>query len=158
MVDYNTFVRDVRSNNGNPVSYKPDSALAGSLETGEFAAWDATNKLLKRYVRDGTAGKFIGISRDSMKGVRRLGNQAALDPDRVSTYTAGVHDVLGTAAETYKHGDEVYMNGTDTTKVTTVVGSPAGIKIGVVWLPDGTTKSGAVRVPILIDPYTVTQA
>jgi len=158
MADFNTFVAEVRGpGSGAPVAYKPDASVLSTLESGNFVAWQTSTRTLVLFVRDGSVGKYVGISRDSAKTVLRLGNQAALQPDRISVYTTGIHNVLGKSGETYSHGDEVYMNGTDVTSVTKTAGT-GGVKVGVVYLPDGTQKIGAVRVPILIDAYAVTQA
>lgn len=155
--DFYTYRQDIRPRgDGSPVAFKPLAALT-DLCTGELVGWDADDKALVRFVRDGAGNiKYVGISKDSMASLAKLGNYAQLKLDRVGVFTTGVHEMLGTAAETYVHGTEVYMNGTDTQKITTVVGT-GGVKVGRVHLPDGSTKSGAVLVPILIDDYTVTQ-
>lgn len=151
---YYTYVKDVKKpQGGSPASFKPAAAIKGVMDSGEFVGWDTDDKNVVRFIRDGAGNvKFVGISRDSMIGVRTLGNNPALDPDLLSVFTSGVHMMLGTAAETYVHGTEVYMETTNTTKITTVVGV-GGVKVGSVWLPDGSTLTGAVRVPILIDNY-----
>jgi predicted RecA/RadA family phage recombinase len=158
-VSFYTFRQDLRPfGQGTPIGYK--TSLTDLVE-GEFVAWDATNKVLVRYVRDGSAGKFAGISKDSVAGIQKLGNQAALQgafQNPCEVFTTGVHELLGAQGQTYKHGDVVYMNGTDTQLITTTAGSPAGVAIGTVHLPDGSTKTGSVRVPVLIDEFTIAQA
>lgn len=155
-VGYYTFIKDIRPfGNGSAFSYK--TALI-DLVNGEFVAWDNTNKTLVRFVRDASAGPFVGISRDSLVGIQNLGNQPALlsNFQKVfSVFTSGIHSLLGTAAQTYVHATPVYMAGTDSQKITTVAGG--GTQIGTVHLPDGSTLTGAVRVPVLIDEYTITQ-
>lgn len=157
--DRPTFVKDVRPfGGGSPISYLVDPAVTDFAQ-GEFAAWaGSTTRLLRRFVRAGEAGKLVGITRDSQLGVAKLGNQAALAQAvaHLSVFTTGIHEVLGTAGETYGHGMEVYMSGTDTQKITLAAGG--GVKVGMVYLPDGSTKVGAVKVPILIDEYTITQS
>lgn len=150
-----TYQRDLRAfGNGTPEGYK--TALT-TLVAGELVAWDSTNKTLVRFVRDGSAGQLAGISKDDLVGIQKLGNQPALiaayqNPFEV--FTTGIHTLLGTAAESYVHDTLVYMSGTDTQKVTTVQGT-GGVVVGKVYLPDGSTITGAVQVPIVIDEYTV---
>jgi hypothetical protein len=153
---YYTFQKDLRPfGGGTPFDYAVSTTL--NIDMGEFVGWDATNKTLVSFVRDGSAGKFAGIARGSQAQIKGLGNQAALLLSKISVFTTGVHALLGTAAEVYGHGDAVYMNGTDVTKVTKTAGT-GGVQVGIVHLPDGTTRTGAVRVPVLIDEYTITQA
>ena len=155
MAEFYTFLGDLRPwGNGTPVAYKIAAAL--ELESGTFAAWDATNGTLVKFIRDASGGKFAGVTRGSSVMVKSLGNQAALIPPKLSVFTTGIHQMLGTAAETYTHGVVVYMNGTTANKITTTQGT-GGVAVGAVHLPDGSTLSGAVRVPILIDEYTITQ-
>lgn len=155
--DKYTFQKDLRPfGGGTPVAYPLDPAVTG-LAQGEFVAWASSSKTLLRFVRAGEAGKYVGISRDSQIGVAKLGNQAALQAaiTPFSVFTTGVHEVLGTAGETYAHSNAVYMSGTNTQKITLVAGG--GVQVGTVHLPDGSTRVGAVNVPILIDEYTKTQ-
>jgi hypothetical protein len=153
--EYYTFLKDLRPfGNGTPVAYKYDpTAFSGDLDmaSGEFAAFDATNRRVVRYLRNGGAGNFIGISRDSALGMLKLGNQPALALTELSVFTSGVHSLLGKSAETYVHGTAVYMDATNTQAITTVAGG--GTQIGAVYLPGGESLSGAVRVPVLIDGY-----
>jgi len=156
--NFYTYVKDLRPfGSGTPVSYN-FANLASALFQGEFVAWDAAAKVLVRYVRTGSAGKLVGVSRDSQAGLQSLGNQAALSAaiNPFSVWTTGVHEMLGTAGETYTHGIAVYMQGTDTTAITSSQGA-GGVQVGSVHLPDGAVKTGAVRVPILIDNFTETQ-
>lgn len=155
--DKYTFVQDLRPfGNGTVITYPVDPAVTDFAQ-GELAAWSSVSRILKRFVRAGEAGKFVGVTQGSQQGVARLGNQAALAADaaHMPVWTTGVHEFTGTAGETYAHGYAVYMSGTNTQKITIVAGG--GVQIGTVHLPDGTTKSGAVNVPILIDEYTKTQ-
>lgn len=170
LVDFYTFVKDIRPfGNGSPVSLRYDPnwtsssyaiATAGDIYAGEWVAWDATNRRVVRFATDGGNGNMIGVSRDSAQGMKKLGNQPALALDRLSVFTSGVHEMLGTSGDTYSHGDAVYMPGTDTQSITktrpTVSGGGQGVQTGTVWLPDGTQKAGAVRVPVLIDHNTNT--
>ncbi len=160
VADFNTYVREKTGGigaGGSPISYKYSTpGSGGDIEQGEFTAWDKTNKIVVRFNRTGGAGKFTGISRDSAKGFRKLGNQDPLGITDMSVYTSGIHLLLGTVGETVVHGDPVYMNATSTIQVTKTQGSN-GVQLGVVWLPDGTSKVGAVRVPVLIDTFTATQ-
>lgn len=155
-VGFETFIKDLRPfGGGTPIGYK--TALT-DLVNGEFAAWDNTNKTLVRFVRDATAGPFVGITRDSLVGIQKLGNQPQLlaaFQNPCSVFSTGVHSLLGSAGQTYVHSTPVYMAGTDSQKITTVAGG--GTQIGTVHLPDGSTLSGAVRVPVLIDEFTITQ-
>lgn len=155
--DKPTFVKDLRPfGGGTPVGYTADASLT-DLAQGEFVAWASVSKTLLRFVRAGEAGKYVGVSRDSQLGVARLGNQAALASATapLSVFTTGVHEILGTAGETYAHSNAVYMSGTNTQKITLVAGG--GVQVGTVHLPDGSTRVGAVNVPILIDESTITQ-
>jgi len=154
-VDFYTYKGDIRPfGHGSPIAYKY-AALTPDIEQGEMAAWNATGNVLVRWQRSGAAGKFVGITRDSAKAMAKLGNQPALALTEVSVFTTGIHEMLGTAAEVYGHGEAVYMNGTDTTKIIKVAGG--GVQVGTVHLPLGNTLTGAVRVPILIDEYTKVQ-
>lgn len=156
-----TFRQDIQPfGNGSPVAYRYvksvfDADALGEIVQGELVAWDSGNRRVIRYVRTGTS-KLIGISRDSAAGLKKLGNQPGLDLTELSVWTSGIHELLGTAGETYLHGDSVFMSGTDTTKVTKV--AAGGVQVGIVQNPQHVSYVGAVRVPILIDTYTVTQA
>ena len=155
MAEFYTYLGDLRPwGNGTPIAYKIVNTL--ELESGTFAAWDATNGTLVKFIRDGSGGKFAGVLAGSSTMIKSLGNQAALIPPKINVFTSGIHQMLGTAAETYTHGVLVYMNGTTANKITTVQGT-GGVVVGSVHLPDGSTLTGAVRVPILIDEYTITQ-
>jgi hypothetical protein len=163
--DFYTFVKDLRPfGNGTPVAFKYDAtaftgAADGEPVAGEFMAYDATNRRVVRFKADGGAGVFLGISRDSAQGIKRLGNQAALSLTEFSVFTSGVHEMVGVSGDTYVHGNAVYMNATSTQNVQktqgVVSGGGAFSQIGTVFLPDGSTRVGAVRVPILIDNFTV---
>lgn len=153
-----TFRKDVRGDGrGTPISYKPVTALT-DLVSGEFVGWDTDDPGLKRFVRDEAGSeRYVGISRDSQAGLAKLGNQPPLADfvgasGLVSVFSTGVHLLLGTAAETYVHGTTVYMSGTNTQKITNVAGG--GVAIGRAFLPDGSSKIGAVEVPVLIDGFT----
>lgn len=156
--DKPTFVQDLRPfGGGTPISYPVDPAVT-DLAQGEFVAWASNSRVLKRFVRASEAGKFVGVSRDSQLGVAKLGNQAALAlsvSSAFSVFSSGVHELLGTAGETYAHSNPVYMSGIDTQKITLV--AAGGTQVGTVHLPLGGTKVGAVKVPILIDEFTKTQ-
>lgn len=154
MAEYSTLLIDVRHRDGSPVSYKIATTL--SVESGQLMAWATGTKDVVKFTAAGAAGKFVGVSRESSALVTTLGSNAVLKLAELSVYTTGIHALLGTAGDTYAHGDSVYM-GADNTKVTKV-DPGAGIVVGKVWLPDGTTKSGAVRVPVKIDDHTITQA
>lgn len=155
--DFYTFLKDIRPyGNGSPVAYRYDSAAfasdaQGGLAMGEMVAYDATNKRVVRWVRNGGAGQFIGIARDSAVQMAKLGNQAALNLIEFSVFTSGVHELLGLTGDTYVHGDAVYMNATSTIQITKTAGG--GTQIGAVYLPDGSSKVGQVRVPVLIDSF-----
>jgi len=154
-VDFYTYRGDLRPNgNGTPVAYKY-SALTPDLSQGEMVAWNATGNVLARFQRTAPS-KFVGITRDSAIGMAKLGNQPALALIDVSVFTTGIHELIGTSAEVYAHGQAVYMSGTDTTKITKT--AAGGVQVGTVHLPQGNTLTGAVRVPILIDEYTKAQA
>src|ERR1044071_5368943 len=135
-----TFVKDLRPfGGGTPFDYAVVSTLG--LDNGQMVGGDATNKTLVAFVRDGSAGKFAGLTRGSQLSVASLGNQAGLALSKISVFTTGIHQLVGTAAQTYKHGDPVYMNGTDVTKITLTQGT-GGVVVGTVHLPDGTTLTG----------------
>ena len=155
--DFYTYQRDVRTPaGGSVVAYAATSGL--QLYQGEMVAYSSNIRQVVRFVRDGTQGKFAGISRDSQATMRKLGNQSALDQFTAIDFTVfstGVHLLKGKAGETYSHGDPVYMDSTNTDVVTKT--ASGGVQIGVAWLPDGSQKVGAVRVPILIDNFTITQ-
>jgi predicted RecA/RadA family phage recombinase len=126
---------------------------AQDLRQGELVRWSASDNGVVRHVRD-QAG-FAGVTKESqVSNLWNLGNQPRYVPDPVlvSVFTSGIHEMLGTDGEEYAHGAEVYM-GSDSQTITTDAGV-GGVKIGKVWLPNLAPKSGAVRVPILIDDYT----
>jgi hypothetical protein len=159
--DYNTFLFDTRGSGvGTAVAYRYDASIFaadsfGDISMGEMVAWDATNKRVLRFNRTLANGKFIGIARDSARGMAKLGNQPGLALRELSVYTTGVHGLVGTVGDTYVHGDAVYMAGSDTTKVTKTAGG--GTQIGIVWNTQNQSFVGAVRVPVLIDSSDVTQ-
>ena len=161
--DFYTFVKDLRPfGNGTPVSYNyVASAFTGAADgepvAGELMAYDATNLRIVRFKADGGAGVFAGISRDSAQGVKKLGNQPALTPLEFSVFTSGVHEMGGVSGDVYAHGQAVYMNATSTQNIQKTQGTVSGggvfSQLGTVFLPDGSTRTGAVRVPILIDSF-----
>lgn len=145
---------------GAPVAYRYDASAftsdpLGDIGQGEMVCWDNTNKRVLRFNRTAANGKLIGISRDAGDGLKKLGNQPGLNLTELSTMTSGVHQLVGTTGETYAHGQAVYMNGTDTTKVTKT--AAGGTQVGTVFNPLNRSIVGAVRVPILIDGFTDTQ-
>jgi hypothetical protein len=160
MTDFYTYRSDLRAGgNGSPAGYRYDATAfttTGDIEQGEFTAWDTTNKRIVRFVRDSSAGKFVGISRDSAKGMKRLGNQAALTLTELSVFGSGIHDLVGKSGETYNHGDPVYMDATSTIAITKT--AAGGTQIGTVFNPQNRTITGNVRVPVLIDEFVVTPA
>lgn len=159
-VDKYTYREDFRPfGNGSPIAYKYTTPQSGGdIAQGEFVTWDGTNRVLVRFVRDGSQGPFVGITRDSALAVKKLGNQAALGPIELAVFTTGVHLLTGSVGDTYAHGDKVYMPGSppDTQKISKTQGT-GGIQIGIVHLPQGNTLAGAVDVPVLIDNFTITQ-
>lgn len=156
-----TLIKDLRPfGHGTPVPYRYvkslfDADVLGEPVQGEMVAWDSGNRRVLRFVRTGTF-PLIGIARDSAAGLKKLGNQPGLDLTELSVWTSGVHELVGTAGQSYIHGDAAYMSGTDTTKITLV--AAGGTRVGTVYNPENRTLTGAVRVPVLIDEYTVTQA
>lgn len=157
-----TFLQDIRPfGNGSPIAYRYDPAafaadLLGEPVQGEMMAYDTTNERVLRFVRTGTAGRFVGISRDSAAGMKKLGNQPALALTELSVFTTGVHELVGTAADVYGQGDPVFMSGTDTQKITKT--AAGGTQVGTVHNPLNKSIVGAVRVPVLIDEFTTVQA
>lgn len=167
--DFNTFVKDTRNfGGGSAVAYRYDptaiGAVAGAGDTtttelrqGEFAAWSITSATpsLVRFERAGLAGKYVGITRESAIGVKRLGNQAALTPTELSVYTTGVHNLRTNNGETYNEGDVVFMNSSNSDQVTKVAGGSSA-PVGRVFLPmdPAVVGDGSKRVPIVIDEYT----
>lgn len=161
MTDFYTYKGDLRPwGGGTPIAYNVDPDLSPAFNQGEMAAWDPGALTLVRWIRDGSGGiKFAGVTRDSQSGIQKLGNQPALKSflDPLSVFSTGIHELLGVSGVTYTHGAAVYMSGTDTTAVTTSQ-NVTSVQVGTVHLPDGSSKVGAVRVPVLIDQYTITQA
>lgn len=168
--DFYTFKQDVRAAfGGSPVAYVADPSLSVAqggtpLFQGEMVALRVVgnSRTIVRLVRDGSAGDFVGITRDSQQGTAKLGNQPALlqmTQLELSVFTTGIHELKGTVGETYAHGTPVFMSQlllqTDTI---TTVASTTGLVVGIVWLPDNSTRVGAVRVPILIDNHTLSQS
>jgi hypothetical protein len=160
--DFYTYTQDVMVGigSGSPVAYRYDvnaftTDPLGEPGQGEMVAWDATNFRVLRFNRTGANGKFIGVSRDSASGLKRLGNQPGLTLPELSVMTSGVHAMLGTVGETYTHGVPVFQNGTNTTQITSV--AAGGVQVGIVQNPKNLSFVGAVRVPILIDNFTQTQ-
>jgi hypothetical protein len=167
--DFYTYQQDVRAAfGGSPVAYVSDSTLTVAnggtpLFQGEMVALKVVgnSKTIVRFVRDNTAGNFVGITRDSQQGTAKLGNQPALlqmTQIELSVFTTGIHQMLGTVGETYSHGQPVFMSSTalQTDTITSAAGTNGAV-VGVVWLPDNSTRVGAVRVPILIDNHTLSQ-
>ena len=167
--DFYTYQQDVRAAfGGSPVAYVADSSLLVAnggtpLFQGEMVALKVAgnSKTVVRFVRDNSAGNFVGITRDSMQGTAKLGNQPALiqmTTIELSVFTTGVHQLRGTVGETYSHGAPVYMSSQalQTDSITLTQGTNGAV-VGVVWLPDNSTRVGAVRVPVLIDNHTLAQ-
>ncbi len=146
---------------GSPLAYRYDHSAfvsdnLGDIGQGEMVGWDTTNNRVLRFNRSAANGKFIGISRENAVGLQKLGNQAGLINTELSVMTSGIHQLLGTLGETYAHGDKVYENGSDTTRVTKT--AAGGTQVGAIYNPLNLTFTGAVRVPVLIDTFTDTQA
>src|SRR5260370_10623977 len=156
--EFYTFVKDLRPfGNGTPVALKYDPAWTtgtyvgaglGDVVSGELMAYDATNRRVVRYAADGANGVLAGISRDSAFSLKKLGNQSALTASFLdfSIFTTGIHEMLGTTGDVYSHGDKVYMSGTNTQAVQKTQGAVSGggsfAQVGVVYLPDGSQRSG----------------
>lgn len=160
VTDFYTYRGEVRPfGNGTPVAYRYDAAAfvsdaLGELAQGELVCMDTTNNRLLRFNRTAANGKLVGVTRESAISMKKLGNQPAITPPEISVFTTGIHLMLGTVGETYTHNNAVFMNGTDTTKITKTQGSN-GVQVGQVWNPLNLTYSGVVRVPILIDDNTL---
>ncbi len=170
--DFYTYRQDLRAfGSGTVISYVPDAALT-DLAEGELVGWDQGSLTLKRWLQDAgtpTATQlFVGVSQDSQNTIASLGNQSALSNflvnKRIGVWTTGVHLLLTKVSDVYTHGLAVYANGnysagSGTQRSVTVTQPANGVKIGSVYLPDGSTLTGAsgVRVPILIDEFTLKQ-
>lgn len=162
--DFYTYRQDIRPfGGGSVITYTLDPSVTVMYQ-GEFCALkvSGTARTVVRFVTDGSAGDFIGISRDSLTGIQTLGNQAALTAkvySEFSVFTTGVHQMKTTIGQTYAHGTAVYM-GADTATVTTV-GTSGQPVVGMVFLPDNQsnpiTGAASQRVPILIDNHTLNQ-
>jgi hypothetical protein len=148
----------VRSNaRGTPILYKLGTTQAQDLRQGELVRWSASDNGIVRHVRDQSG--FAGLTAESqVSNTWTLVNQQRFVPDPVlvKVFTSGLQELVGTDAETYEHGVEVYM-GADSQTITNLAGV-GGVKVGKVWLTNLAPKSGAVRVPVLIDEYTKTEA
>ncbi len=161
--DFMTFVKDIRAfGGGSAVAYRYDpvglaEGVGSPLLQGELVAWasNSSTPSLVRFTRAGAAGKYVGITRESAKGVQRLGNQAALTPTELSVFTTGVHNMRTANGTTYNEGDVVYMNGTNTDAVDKDA-SGGAVAVGRVFLPmdPAIVGDGLKRVPIIIDDYT----
>lgn len=160
MTDRNTYVRDIRPvhGTGSPVAFPVSPSIMtdplGPLARGELVAISHFPQLV-RFVANGTAGSFAGITYSSFVQRQQYGNQAGLFADlfrSFSVFTTGIHVMTGTVGDRYSHGDLVYM-GANTQTITSAPRSVA-VPIGTVHLPNGSTLVGAVRVPFLIDVYT----
>lgn len=162
--DFYTYRKDVRPfGGGSVITYTLDPTVT-TLYQGEMMALKVSGnaRTVVRFVTDGSAGDFVGISRDSLTGIQSLGNQAALTAKvyaEFSVFTTGIHQMKTTVGQTYAHGTAVYM-GADTATVTTV-GTSGQPVVGMVYLPDNlanpVTGSATARVTILIDNHTLNQ-
>lgn len=162
--DFYTYRQDIRPfGGGSVITYTLDATVT-TLYQGEMMALKVSGnaRTVVRMVADGSAGDFVGISRDSLTGIQTLGNQTALTAkvySEFSVFTTGVHLMKTTVGETYTHGKAVYM-GADTATVTTV-GTSTQPVVGMVFLPDNVqnpiTGAASQRVPILIDEHTINQ-
>lgn len=160
--DIFTWLGDLRARgDGTPVSFPVDPNVLtdalGPLAQGEFLARRASDGKLVRFVRDGMAGRYVGISAQSLIEVRLYGNQPGLLApflEAFEVWTTGLHLIAGSIGETYEHGDPVYMAGTNTQAVTKL--AAGGVVVGTVYLPDGSTQIGTARIPVLIDEATRT--
>jgi len=161
--NFYTYIKDINRGTGgagSPVAYRYDASAfttdpLGQPGAGEMVAWDVTNQRILRFNRTGANGKYIGVLREPGDGMNVLGSNPALTPRELSVMTSGIHALVGTGGETYSHGNPVYMSGTDTTKVTKT--AAGGVQVGIVENPLNQAIVGAVRVPVLIDTFTVTQ-
>jgi hypothetical protein len=168
--DFYTFVKDIRQfGGGSPVAYRYDPAAIGTeagdtttgeLKQGEMVAWahNTSTPSLVRMIRNGGTGnalKYVGITRESAQGVKRLGNQAALTPTELSVFTTGVHNMKTANGITYNEGDVVFMVDGDTTAVNKDA-SGSAVAVGRVFLPmdPAVVGDGVKRVPVIIDDYT----
>jgi hypothetical protein len=162
--DFYTYRQDIRPfGGGSVITYTLDPTVLVMYQ-GEFCALKVSGnaRTVVRFVADGSAGDYVGISRDSLTGIQTLGNQVALTAkvySEFSVFTTGVHQMKTTVGETYNHGKAVYM-GADTATVTTS-GTSGQPTVGMVFLPDNQQNpvigAASQRVPILIDEHTINQ-
>ncbi len=152
--DWPSYVGEVRSNyRGTAILMALGQSQTPDLRQGEMVRWHTPNAGIMRHVRD--APGFVGLTAESMvANLWTLGNQPRYisDPLVIKVFSTGIHELLGVDGDTYPHGQIVYMAGTDTQAITTIAGG--GLPIGKVYLLNLAPKSGAVRIPVLIDEYT----
>jgi hypothetical protein len=109
--DWPSYCGEVRSNyRGTPILMRHGTTQAQDLRQGEMVRWSASDNGIVRHVRN-QAG-FAGLTAESqVSNLWTLGSQPRFVPDPVlvKVFTSGLHELLGTDAETYNHGVEVYM-------------------------------------------------
>lgn len=190
--DYNTFRRDIKrygdgrpqkflyvmkDGNGNQVG---DLLTNGDLRQGEMVAWsnNTSTPTLVRFVRDGSAGKFVGVMRDSPFGAKKLGvgYDQLFDPPTITVgssgvqlppagsvllgvWQSGVHMMRATAGEVYYDGDPAFMAAPSSTQLGTdkITNTPGGgaVQIGTVYLPNIPTSPDTNPITIRGGPDVV---
>jgi len=125
-----------------PAEYK--CLVAGPIDTGDIVKWDTTGLKAERQATGG-ATTCIGVSMDTIPLPSRIDSSDVVD--RIRVVSEGVFSFKTTATESYKHGLWVEVGAdSQTIKLT----STDANKIGKVWLPDGSTVTGAAGVEVQV--------
>jgi len=132
-----------------PATYKVNPA--GTINEGDIVKWDTTN-LIAVQQATGAATTCIGVSESQIPVASGIDNANIQDTIRVRS--EGVFSFKTTATEVYKHGLTV---GVGADSQTVKLDATANNIIGIVWLPDGTSVTGAagVEVKVKIKPLYV---
>jgi hypothetical protein len=67
-----------------------------------MVAWSPSSACLVRWIRNGSAGAFVGITKESARSVRAVGDGPALAALKVCD--VGIHRLRTTGGETYNDG------------------------------------------------------
>lgn len=144
MANIYRFVRDLGATTPTESFYCPSGA-----SQGDMMQWDATARQLTNNTM-GSGSVFVGVNEDCSPAAGIGTSARPLTNNRQRVKMGGIHKFKTTAGDTYGHRDIVYQ-GADQQTVSKVGSTRA---IGLVWIEDGTTVSGATgtEVPVLILP------
>lgn len=129
-----------------PVGYKVDPTATPTIADGSLIAWNASTSVVALMVA-GTGANCIGVAEGQIPIASNIDNVTGLETI-LKVRAHGEFKFLTTAGDTYKHGEAVE---TGTSALIIKKGTPtAANKVGIVWLPDGSSVSGGTGVSVTI--------